>query len=58
MTRTHKHSLQNDTCPSLNLPYARERNDLDIATQHSVIEIWEAVCSEANIFHQGKLIIR
>jgi hypothetical protein len=55
--RTHKHSLQNDTCPSLNLPTAKERLDFDINKQ-TIENIWSQVCSEANLVHHGVIRVK
>ncbi len=56
LARTHKHSLQTDSCPKDNLPYAIERN-FDLVTQ-TVIDIWKQICFEASINHNGVLIIQ
>jgi hypothetical protein len=51
--RTHKHDLQKESCPRLNLPRAVARPDLEAM---SVEEVWEAICRQARIKHLGKLI--
>jgi hypothetical protein len=57
--RTHKHSLQADTCPKDNLPHAVERTDLDLTLDDYIVErLWRQVCKEARIKHKGALIIR
>lgn len=50
--RTHKHSLQqeSDSKPSENLPHADARPDL---ADKSVREIWETLCKQAKIIHEG-----
>jgi hypothetical protein len=53
--RTHKHSLQFESCPRKNIPYAVPRDDLSLTLQ-SPREIWETICREANIIHEGKFI--
>jgi len=53
--RTHKHSLQSDSCPRKNLPHADARPDLDLSKQ-TPREIWETLCREANISHEGRFI--
>ena len=53
--RTHKHSLQHDSCPRKNLPHAVPRPDLDL-TRLTPAEIWETICREANINHEGRFI--
>lgn len=58
LTKKHKHSLQTDRCPSLNLPYARERKDLEISSAQDIQGIWERVCDEASIKHFGEIVIR
>jgi hypothetical protein len=54
--RNHKHSLQTENCPTLNIPYAVERTDFDITSQ-DIRDIWSKICLEANINHQGQIII-
>jgi len=49
--RTHKHDLQREEDPRLNLPYAVARPDLD---RKSPQEVWEIVCQQAKINHTGK----
>jgi hypothetical protein len=53
--RTHKHSLQQDSCPRKNIPSAVARPDLDLDTQ-TPRDIWETICREANIQHEGEFI--
>jgi hypothetical protein len=50
--RSHKHDLQQETDqkPSRNLPHAIPRNEL---SQKPVREIWEMLCKQANIIHNG-----
>jgi hypothetical protein len=51
--RTHKHTLETESCPRLNLPNAVQRPDFDLSRQ-SPREIWEIICREANIVHAGE----
>lgn len=51
--RTHKHDLQNDSDPRNNLPEAIARNDL---SGRKPSEIWQIICVQANIVHNGSLI--
>ena len=48
--RTHKHSLQKENFPRLNLPFARPRGDLK---EKPIRQIWEIICQQSNIKHQG-----
>lgn len=50
--RTHKHDLQTENDPRLNLPIAVARPDLN---GKSVREIWQTLCFQANISHTGVL---
>lgn len=53
--RTHKHDLRTDACPRKQLPHATARPDLDIDKQ-TPREIWETICREAGIVHEGKFV--
>ena len=48
--RTHKHDLQTEDDPRLNLPHATGRPDLG---GRSAREVWETLCQQANIVHEG-----
>lgn len=52
--RTHKHSLEKETCPDDNLPFAAAKNEFDLSSQ-TVNDIWTILCVEANIVHTGIL---
>lgn len=49
--RTHKHDLQREDDPRLNLPTALPRPDL---VGKSAKDVWEILCKQANIMHVGK----
>ena len=51
--RTHKHDLQMESCPRMNLPHAVARPDLAAMT---VEEVWATICRQAHIKHLGKLL--
>ncbi|HEU0177354.1 MAG TPA: hypothetical protein VFV58_24075 [Blastocatellia bacterium] len=51
--RTHKHDLQEESCPRKNLPFAVARPDIEELTPK---QIWEVLCRQANIKHVGKFI--
>ncbi len=51
--RTHKHSVQYDSCARRNLPIAVARPDLEGKT---LLEIWNYLCEQANIEHIGRFI--
>lgn len=51
--RTHKHALQSDADPRMNLPQAIARPDV---VELSVREIWNKLCQEANIRHEGRFM--
>lgn len=53
--RTHKHALQDESCPRKNIPHAVARPDLDLDSL-TPRQIWEKVCREANIIHEGDFI--
>lgn len=55
--RTHKHALETDRCPERHLPNARPRNDLDIPGI-TIEDVWDVVCKEANLLHQGRIILK
>ena len=48
--RTHKHDLRNDEDPRLNLPDVVARPHLE---GRSAREVWETLCRQANIIHEG-----
>jgi hypothetical protein len=48
--RTHKHDLQTENDSRQNLPVAVARPDL---AEKSVREVWQILCSQANITHTG-----
>ncbi len=52
--RTHKHDMKNEEEPRLNLPSCSPRKDLE---QLGVRELWETVCREANIAHEGQILV-
>jgi len=51
--RTHKHSLQKESCPRRNLPYAESRDDLK---DKDTGQIWEILCRQSKINHKGIFI--
>ncbi|OQX27541.1 MAG: hypothetical protein BWK80_04700 [Desulfobacteraceae bacterium IS3] len=51
--RTHKHSLQKESCPRQNLPYAEPRDDLK---EKNAEQIWEIICNQSKIKHQGTFL--
>lgn len=51
--RTHKHDLQQESCPRRNLPHAIPRPDLE---PMAIQEVWATICEQARIIHRGKLI--
>ncbi len=51
--RTHKHSLQKESCSRKNLPHADARPDLE---DKSAREVWEILCQQAKINHTGSFI--
>jgi len=51
--RTHKHSLQKESCPRRNLPYTEPRYDLK---DKSVKQVWEIICSQSEINHNGVFV--
>lgn len=48
--RTHKHSLTKETDPKNNLPEAVARPELSSMTAK---QVWDVLCKEANIIHEG-----
>jgi hypothetical protein len=48
--RTHKHDLRQEADPQKNLPVAVDRKDLDGKTPR---QVWEDLCTRANIQHTG-----
>jgi len=51
--RTHKHSLKKDDDPRKNLPTPDAAPDFEGKTPR---QIWELLCSSANIIHAGKFV--
>lgn len=56
LARTHKHTPEEEVCFDDNLPIISERLDLKIASFADVSTVWDTICKEANIQHQGKVI--
>jgi hypothetical protein len=52
--RTHKHHLVGERDPAVNLPNAEGRPDL---RKKTVLEIWNILCDQANIIHNGTVVI-
>ena len=50
--RTHKHSLQQPTCPDLNLPFVEDRKS---DSGRSLEVLFSRFCKLANIEHRGQL---
>lgn len=51
--RTHKNDLRDESDPRMNLPTAIARKDLE---GKSVQQVWEILCQQAKIEHQGQFI--
>ena len=49
--RSHKHSLQQPTCPELNLPFVEDRPGESV---RNIEDIFRRFCSVANIKHMGQ----
>lgn len=52
-SRTHKHSLQKEEDPRVNLPYSESRPDLEDKSPRAV---WEDLCKRARIKHVGAFV--
>lgn len=52
--RTHKHEITKETDSRNNLPFAVKREEYESL---SVLDGWKKLCDEANIIHEGRLIL-
>ena len=52
--RSHKHSVENERCPDMNLPIAVGRVDLENRT---LGDLFGAFCEMASITHEGRLVL-
>jgi hypothetical protein len=50
-SRTHKHDLRYETCPTQNLPYTIDRPDLE---NMNARQVWDDLCRRANLVHDGQ----